>query len=75
MLQITLGPGPVWLNLLVAAFVVALGIVTALKGRWLWLIPGLLLSGLVLVIPALLPPKPGSRWDRLAAGRRSTAVP
>lgn len=70
MLQITAGPGPLWLNLAVAALVVVLMIITALKGRWLWLLPGVLLSGLVLVIPALLPAEPGSRWDRSFARRR-----
>jgi hypothetical protein len=45
------------------------GIVTAAKGRWGWLALGVLTSGLLWIVGALQPPRPGSLWRRLAARR------
>jgi hypothetical protein len=45
------------------------GIVTAAKGRWGWLALGVLTSGLLWIVGATQPPRPGSLWLRLAARR------
>jgi hypothetical protein len=50
------------------AVLVAL-VVTALKGRWGWLIVGVLLGGVPLMISAFLTARPGSLWERLANRR------
>ena len=58
-------PSP-WLIVfsLLVVVVVAAGVVTALKGRWGWLIAGLLLGGLPWLIGLWLSPRPGSAWAR-----------
>jgi len=40
------------------------GVVTALKGHWLWLAIGLLTVGLVFLYSAFLPAAPDSEWGR-----------
>ena len=58
-------PSP-WLLVFTALMVVvvAAGVVTALKGRWGWLIAGLLLGGLPGLIGAWLPARSASAWAR-----------
>ena len=61
----------VW-TVLALLFVPA-AIVTALKGRWAWLIAGLLL-GFPLLVSAFLPAAPDSAWARRRDQRRSNAT-
>ena len=49
---------------IVAASVVVAGGVTAAKGRWGWLLVGLLTGGLAWLYSATLPAVPGSVWGR-----------
>jgi hypothetical protein len=61
----TVGPSPaVILFSIVMAAAFCAGIITALKGHWLWLIAGLLTSGLAFFYSAVLPPAPDSLWAR-----------
>jgi hypothetical protein len=46
-------------------------VVTGMKGRWGWLLAGLLTTGLVCFYSAFLPAEPGSLWARIA-GRRAS---
>lgn len=55
------------------AVAACLGLVTALKGLWLWVIAGLLTTGLAFLISAFLPAKPGSLWARRIARRRTAS--
>jgi len=67
----TVGPSPalvVFSIVMAAAF--CAGIITAVKGRWLWLIAGLLTSGLAFFYSAFLPPAPDSLWARGTTRRR-----
>jgi hypothetical protein len=73
MLQFMYGPGPLWLNVLAAIIALPLIVVTALKGRWLWLVPALLFDCIILLIPIFLRAKPGSRWARRKQRRRPSA--
>jgi hypothetical protein len=57
---------PAWVIVLLAVFVV-FGLVTAAKGRWGWLLVGLLFGGVLWLVTALMPPAPGSLWARLRA--------
>jgi hypothetical protein len=45
------------------------GVITALKGRLALCVVGLLTVGLVWLIGALLPARPGSWWSRHQSGR------
>ena len=49
---------------IVAASVVVAGGVTAAKGRWGWLLVGLLTGGFAWLYAATLPAAPGSVWSR-----------
>ncbi len=49
---------------IVAASLVTAGGVTAAKGRWGWLLVGLLTGGLVWLYSVTLPAAPGSLWER-----------
>jgi hypothetical protein len=46
-------------------------VVTAMKGRWTWLLAGLLTGGLLCLYSAFLPAEPGSLWARIASRRTS----
>jgi hypothetical protein len=51
----------------VLAYVVVLvvgGVVTAAKGRWGWMLVGVLLGGVIWPLTALLPAAPTSIWRR-----------
>ena len=51
--------------------ITASGVVTALKGQWMWLAIGLLTCGLLWILTALLlPAAPDSWWARRRARRR-----
>lgn len=56
---------PNWWLLALACCWLGLGTVTAAKGRWGWLLLGVLLGGLLWPISALLPAAPESLWDRV----------
>jgi cell division protein FtsW (lipid II flippase) len=60
------------------ATVLVLAVVTGLKGRWIWLLVGLLLlGGLPLFYAAFLPPEPDSvwaAWTRRRARRRAASA-
>jgi hypothetical protein len=64
-----------WAALLWA--LVAAGVVAGLKGRWVWVVAGLVTAGLAWVPGALLAPRPGSvlarRRDRRARPARLPA--
>lgn len=45
-------------------FVLVPGVVTALKGQWLFLVAGILVVGLVWLIVAFRLARPGSFWAR-----------
>jgi hypothetical protein len=54
----------------ILAFVVIIaGIVCGLKGRWTWLLVGLLTGGLVWLYAATLPAEPGSAMERWTSRR------
>ena len=61
-------PGGLLLAYVVVVLIVAASagcaVVTALKGRWVWLLVGLLLVGLPWLVSAWLPARPGSPWAR-----------
>ena len=63
------GSGLVIYTILLAVACCA-GVVTALKGLWVWVIVGILTTGLAFFVSAFLPAKPGSPWARWAARRR-----
>lgn len=67
----TVAPNPA---LIAYTLLVLLGlsatIVTAMKGRWGWVLAGLLTSGLVCLYSATLPAEPGSLWSRWETRRR-----
>ena len=44
-------------------------VVTALKGRWGWLVVGVLTGGLAWFYSATLPAEPDSTWERRARKR------
>ena len=46
------------------------GVVTAAKGRWGWLLVGVLVGGVIWPIAALLRAGPGSLWARVFGRRR-----
>jgi len=45
------------------------GAITAAKGRWGWFVLGVLTSGLLWIVGAMQPPRPGSPWHRRAERR------
>jgi hypothetical protein len=66
------GPTPLLLLFTAVVLLAVPGaIVTALKGRWGWLLVGVLLLGWTLILSAFLPAAPDSWWARRAA-RRAT---
>ena len=69
----TVGPSPGLIIITIVMLVSAwAGVVTAMKGLWLWLLVGLFTSGLVWWYSAFLPPKPDSLWARRIARRRTS---
>jgi hypothetical protein len=50
-----------WVIVLIVAIAVG-GLVTALKGRVLWLLVGFLVGGLIWPLTAFIPAAPGSPW-------------
>jgi len=56
-------PGLIAWTILLVLVLVA-GAVTAAKGRWGWVLIGLLTGGLVWPVTAFLAPAPGSLWLR-----------
>jgi hypothetical protein len=71
----TVGPSPALVIFtIVIVMAICAGVVTAMKGLWIWLIAGLLTTGLAFFYSAFLPPKPGSLWARRTA-RRDTSNP
>ena len=69
------GSGLVVYTILLAVALCA-GVVTAMKGLWVWVIAGVLTTGLAFFVSAFLPAKPGSPWARWFARRRgSEATP
>ena len=63
------GAGLILWVLLVLCILLA-GLVTALKGRWGWLVAGLLTGGLAWLLSAFLSAAAGSPWSRLGSRRR-----
>ncbi|MGI8803383.1 MAG: hypothetical protein ACR2KV_14665 [Solirubrobacteraceae bacterium] len=61
-----------WTLLIGLAFIG--GCVTAAKGRWRWLLVGLLTGGLPLLVTTFISASPGSHWARFA-GRDREAQP
>jgi hypothetical protein len=63
-----------WLVLwTVYVFAVVVGaVITGLKGRYVWLLVGLLLGGLPLLCSPFLRPEPGSPWAGWASRRRES---
>jgi hypothetical protein len=51
------------------------GVVTAMKGRWGWLVLGLMTSGLLWIVGALQPPAPASLWQRWHSARTARHDP
>jgi hypothetical protein len=45
-------------------------VITALKGRWGWLLAGCIFGGLLWLVSAWLDPRPGSWWARRRGGQR-----
>ena len=60
---------------LISASVLLGGLVTASKGRWGWLLVGLVLGGVIWPFTALLPASPRSVWRRFTARRSSLREP
>jgi hypothetical protein len=60
-----LADGVFLLLALAPLLVLACGAITAAKGRWGWLAVGLLTSGLIWPLTALMAAAPGSAWERL----------
>jgi hypothetical protein len=56
-------PGLIAWTILMALMLIA-GVVTATKGRWGWVLIGLLTGGLLWLITAFIAPSPGSLWAR-----------
>ena len=68
----TVSPSPVLVIFTIVLLVaVSACVVTAMKGRWSWLLAGLLTTGLVCFYSAFLPTNPGSLWARITSRRRS----
>jgi hypothetical protein len=59
-------------SVLVLVSVLAGG-VTAAKGRWGWLVAGILTAGLLWLVGALSAAAPGSLWTRVFPSARSVA--
>jgi hypothetical protein len=57
------GPGLIIWTLVVGLLLVA-GVITGAKGRWGWVLVGLLTGGLPWFVTAFLPARPGSWWAR-----------
>ena len=58
-------------SVLALSLIPACGVITALKGQWMWLAIGLVTGGLLWILTALLlPPAPDSSWARRRARRR-----
>jgi hypothetical protein len=57
-------PGLVFWSLLMALLLVA-GAITAAKGRWGWILIGLLTGGLPWLVTAFLAADPDSLWRRM----------
>lgn len=62
--------GQIALLILIAVLVIAGGTVTGLKERWGWMIAGLVTGGVLWIVGAFVPARPGSRWSRWRASRR-----
>jgi hypothetical protein len=54
-----------------AMILVTCGAVTAAKGRWGWLIAGLVTAGILWVAGALQPARPTSAWSRISTARHA----
>lgn len=61
--EVTPGPASVYSALILLGVIIGGG-VTMAKGRWGWLVVGLLTFGLIWLVSALLPPRAGSLWER-----------
>jgi hypothetical protein len=71
--EVTFGAAA-YLWLLALVVIAIAGGVTMAKGRWGWLVLGLVTCGLLWLISAFLPPRTGSLWDRKLARRSSTVA-
>jgi hypothetical protein len=69
----TVGPSPALVIFtIIMLMAICAGVVTFMKGRWVWLIVGILTTGLTFFYSAFLPPMPGSLWARRIARRRAS---
>lgn len=68
----TAGPSALLiLYTLLTTAVLCAGLMTAAKGRWGWLLLGLVTVGVVWLYSASLPASPGSLWQRAGSRRRA----
>lgn len=75
--SVTVGPSPALvISTVIALMAICAGIVTLMKGRWVWVVVGIFTSGLAFFYSAFLAPKPDSLWARCITKRRraKTAV-
>jgi hypothetical protein len=71
----TVGPSPALVIFTIVILMAACAcVITAMKGLWIWLVAGLVTSGLACLFSAFLPPKPGSLWARRIARRRTSGT-
>jgi hypothetical protein len=71
--EITFGVvGIAWLLALLV--IIVAGVITMAKGRWGWLVLGLLVGGLPWLVSACLAPMPGSLWGRVIGGASQEAA-
>jgi hypothetical protein len=66
-------PSPWFSAWLLVLFVAA--VITALKGRWGWLLVGCIFGGLLWLVSAWLAPRPGSCWARCRGSHRQSSPP